>query len=213
MLGRPWGASGRDDGAFGASVRAEGAFGAVGADDCGRIGASPRGEFGAPADGLCAGGMFGVDGADGACGAAAEGEVARLGGVASGRAAFGAPAEGPPVDGLCGAPAEGACGAPPEGIPPDGAEGAEGIEGAEGDDGIDGVDGALGIDVGRGGASAREADVDMSGERGAGAPEPRSPRLPGVPVQPWPGPVGGRPAAGDDGALPPAGAPPPIGPD
>lgn len=51
----------------------------------------------------------------------------------------------------------------------------------------------------------------MSGVRGGGAEEPRSPRLPGVPVQPWP-PVGVRPAEGEDGALPPAaGAPPPIG--
>ncbi|MDT7781626.1 MAG: hypothetical protein QOF58_45 [Pseudonocardiales bacterium] len=101
-------------------------------------------------------------------------------------------------------PPDGACGAPPEGIPLEGMP----LEGALGVEGIDGADGA-----GRDGASAREAEVDMSGERGAGALEPRSPRLPGVPVQPWP-PVDGRAAAGADGALPPAfGVPPPVGAD
>ncbi|HUQ54491.1 hypothetical protein [Lentzea sp.] len=154
--------------------------------------------------------MAGECGADGACGAAADGAVARLGGVASGRPAFGAPDDGLVADGLCGVPAEGAppeglCGVPPDGLcgmPPEGAP-PEGIP-------PDGAEGAVGIEPGRAGASARAADVEVSGERGAGALAPRSPRLPGVPVQPWP-PVDGRPAAGEDGALPPAFGAPPIG--
>jgi hypothetical protein len=96
---------------------------------------------------------------------------------------------------------------PPDGVPPEGMP-LEGMP-VDGALGVEGIDGAVG--VGRAGASAREAEVDVSGERGAGALEPRSPRPPGVPVQPWP-PVGGRPAAGADGALPPAfGPPPPTG--
>lgn len=151
-------------------------------------------------------GLCGVFGRDGACGASVRavgaegvlgaGDCGRIG--VSVRGACGAPAEGAfgllPIDGACGVPAEGI---PPDGVPADGRW-------------LGGIDGAEGA-VGRAGASAREADVDMSGERGAGALEPRSPRLPGVPVQPWP-PVVGRPAAGDDGALPAAfGAPPAAG--
>lgn len=65
-------------------------------------------------------------------------------------------------------------------MPPDGAP----LEGIDDDEGECGIDGAEGVD-GRAGASARAADVDASGVRGAGA----------------------------DGAPPPAvGAPPPIGP-
>ncbi len=94
------------------------------------------------------------------------------------------------------------------GIPPDGALGDEGIDGEEG---ADGADGAEGIEVGRGGASARAADVDMSGVRGADGV--LAPGLPGVPVQPWPPPVVGRPAAGAEGALAGAFGAPPIGPD
>jgi hypothetical protein len=94
---------------------------------------------------------------------------------------------------VCGVPECGALGEP------DGPKfGWEGLCGADGLWGADGAAGAFG----------RADDGETSGERWDGMPEPRSPRVPGVPVQPPPEP--GRGAPPDDGVPegePPAGAP------